>query len=163
MASLKDIATPLGVNISTVSRALNDSHEISKATKQLIHEKARELNYMPNLAARTLSGKSTKSIGLIIPEVKSVRMTNLCQINNLLDELSIVAIRKSKRSGPVYVISNSIDNGLTIIFSHLKLLGNEQYLPPVAPESITPKKVSEVIIRTINIIVAKTVNIRSIR
>jgi LacI family transcriptional regulator len=83
MASLKDIATALGVNISTVSRALNDSHEISKATKQLIHEKARELNYMPNLAARTLSGKSTKSIGLIIPEVKS---DYYAQITNFIEQ-----------------------------------------------------------------------------
>ncbi len=71
MASLKDIALALGVNISTVSRALNDSKEISETTKQVIREKARELHYMPNLAAQTLTGKSTRSIGLIIPEVKS--------------------------------------------------------------------------------------------
>ncbi len=71
MANLKDIALALGVNISTVSRALNDSDEISEATKKTIREKARELHYTPNLAARILTGKSTKSVGLIVPEVKS--------------------------------------------------------------------------------------------
>jgi DNA-binding LacI/PurR family transcriptional regulator len=71
MANLKDIANALGINVSTVSRALNNSSEISESKKELVRQKARELHYMPNLAARTLTGKSSKSIGLIIPEVKS--------------------------------------------------------------------------------------------
>ena len=54
MASLKDIARELGVSTATVSKALNDLPDISEETKQLVKEKAKEMGYFPNLAARAL-------------------------------------------------------------------------------------------------------------
>ena len=79
MATLKDIADELSVNISTVSRALNDSSEVGEETKQRVREAAKRLNYVPNLSARALVGKSTKLIGVIVPEIRShyyVQMIN---------------------------------------------------------------------------------------
>lgn len=71
MVSLKDIAKIAGVNISTVSRALNDSVEIGEETKKRIKKIANQYNYIPDYTAKALAGKGTKSIGVIVPEIGS--------------------------------------------------------------------------------------------
>jgi len=69
--TLKDIAEESRYNISTVSRALNDSSEISTFAKKRIKKIANRLNYSPNLSAQTLVGKKSKSVGVLLPEVRS--------------------------------------------------------------------------------------------
>jgi LacI family transcriptional regulator len=65
--TIKDIAKEFNVSISTVSKALNDSYEISEATKAKIQKYAKEHNYKPNFNALSLKNRSTKTIGIIIP------------------------------------------------------------------------------------------------
>ena len=65
--SIKDIARIAGVSPSTVSRALADSPRVSLATRQRIQALARELNYTPSLAARSLVMGSSPIIGVISP------------------------------------------------------------------------------------------------
>ena len=65
--TIKDIAKQFSVSISTVSKALNDSYEISEATKEKIQKYAKEHNYKPNFNALSLKNRSTKTIGVIIP------------------------------------------------------------------------------------------------
>lgn len=67
--TIKDIATALNLSVSTVSKALRDSYEISEATKKLINEYAREHNYRPNPIAQSLKQGSSKSIGIVVPSV----------------------------------------------------------------------------------------------
>lgn len=67
--TLKQIALNLGVSISTVSKALNDSPEISEPTKIKIQEFAKLNNYKPNITALNLKNRSTKTIGVIIPNI----------------------------------------------------------------------------------------------
>lgn len=67
--TIKDIAENFGVSISTVSKALNDSHEISEGTKEKINKYAKEHNYKPNFNAINLKNRSTKTIGIIIPNM----------------------------------------------------------------------------------------------
>jgi LacI family transcriptional regulator len=86
MVTLKDIAAKAGVNISSVSKALNGSKEISPQKTMEIKQIARELNYMPNLSARALAGKGTCSIGVILPEIQSNYYA--CIMNNIETELS---------------------------------------------------------------------------
>ena len=57
------------VSISTVSKALNDSSEISEATRLKVHEYAKENNYRPNLNALSLKSSKTKTIGIVIPDM----------------------------------------------------------------------------------------------
>ncbi|MXV14980.1 LacI family DNA-binding transcriptional regulator [Hufsiella ginkgonis] len=66
---IKRLARELNLSISTVSRALRDSHEISDSTKKKVFELARQLNYQPNPHASSLREQRTKTIALIIPEV----------------------------------------------------------------------------------------------
>lgn len=66
--NIKYLAEKLNMAPSTVSRALNDSYEISKATKEKVMALAKELNYQPNPYARSLRAHRSKTIGVIIPE-----------------------------------------------------------------------------------------------
>lgn len=68
-ATLKQIAKELGVSVSTVSKALNDSPEISEPTKVKIQEYAKLKNYKPNSIGLNLKNRSTKTIGVIIPNI----------------------------------------------------------------------------------------------
>lgn len=68
-ATLKQIAKELGVSVSTVSKALNDSPEISEPTKIKIKEYAKLKNYKPNMIGLNLKNRSTKTIGVIIPNI----------------------------------------------------------------------------------------------
>ncbi|SFP85224.1 LacI family DNA-binding transcriptional regulator [Parafilimonas terrae] len=68
-AKLKDISKVLGLSVSTISRALNDSYEISEKTKKLVREYAEKINYRPNPVAVSLREKRSRSIGVIIAEI----------------------------------------------------------------------------------------------
>lgn len=68
-ATLKQIAKELNVSVSTVSKALNDSPEISEQTKTRIKEYAKLKNYKPNVIGLNLKNRKTKTIGLIIPNI----------------------------------------------------------------------------------------------
>lgn len=67
--TIKDIAQELKVSISTVSKALNDSHEIAQSTKNRIKAYAVEHNYKPNFNALSLKNKKTKTIAVLIPNM----------------------------------------------------------------------------------------------
>ncbi|BDB55965.1 LacI family DNA-binding transcriptional regulator [Flavobacterium ammonificans] len=68
-ATLKQIAKELNVSVSTVSKALNDSPEISEQTKIKIKEYAKLKNYKPNVIGLNLKNRKTKTIGVIIPNI----------------------------------------------------------------------------------------------
>lgn len=67
--TLKQIAKELDVSISTVSKALKNSEEISEATRKKIQAFAKLYNYKPNNIALSLKNRKTKTIAVIIPEI----------------------------------------------------------------------------------------------
>lgn len=67
--TLKDIARELEVSISTVSKALKNSEEIGRDTKEKVQAFAKLYNYRPNNIAISLKNKRTKNIGVIIPDI----------------------------------------------------------------------------------------------
>ncbi len=67
--TLKQIAKELDVSISTVSKSLRDSPEISEDTRQKVQAFAKLYNYRPNNIALSLKNRRTKMIGIIIPEI----------------------------------------------------------------------------------------------
>ena len=86
MATIKDIARIAGVNVSTVSRALSGMNGVGDATREKLMKIARELGYSPDFSARALVGKSTKLIGVIVPEISSNYYSQIVeQIENGLD------------------------------------------------------------------------------
>jgi LacI family transcriptional regulator len=70
--SLKELAAHLGLSSATVSLVINRSpaaKSIPHATQERVRQAARELNYRPNLMARSLRQKRSFTIGVIVPEV----------------------------------------------------------------------------------------------
>ena len=67
--TLKQIARELDVSISTVSKSLKDSPEISEDTKQKVQAFAKLYNYRPNNIALSLKNRKTKTIGVLLPDI----------------------------------------------------------------------------------------------
>lgn len=66
MATIKDISRELNLGVSTVSMALNNNPRISKATRELVLEKAKELKYVKNTAAVDLQKRKTNLILMVV-------------------------------------------------------------------------------------------------
>ncbi len=62
---MKEIARQCGVSVATVSKALNDQHDISEETKKKVRKAARELGYLPNSFARALKTNRTFNLGVL--------------------------------------------------------------------------------------------------
>ena len=69
MITLKNLAKELKVSISTVSKALRDSPEISNETIEKVKDLAKKYNYRPNKIALSLKSNRTLTIGVIIPDI----------------------------------------------------------------------------------------------
>ncbi|MEZ4767973.1 MAG: LacI family DNA-binding transcriptional regulator [Caldilineales bacterium] len=68
-ATITDVARLAGVSIATVSRVLNGTAPVADDTVQLVQQAIEELNYTPHAAARSLAGRSTGTIGLLLPRL----------------------------------------------------------------------------------------------
>ncbi len=69
MVTLKKLAKELNISISTVSKALNGSYEISESTINRVKKLANFYNYRPNKTALSLKSNRTNTIGVIIPNI----------------------------------------------------------------------------------------------
>jgi LacI family transcriptional regulator len=69
IATIKDIAKRLNISIATVSRALRDTHDVNRETREKVLAIAKSLNYKPNLNAIGLANRNTHNIGIILPFV----------------------------------------------------------------------------------------------
>ncbi len=67
---LKDVARRANVSGSTASRALADDQRISSGTREAVKVAAAELNYVPNAAARSLRVRRTRTLGLLLPDLR---------------------------------------------------------------------------------------------
>ena len=65
--SIKDIAKKANVSIASVSRVISNKPGVGKETENRIREIMEEMNYRPNINARSLVKNNTGNIGLIVP------------------------------------------------------------------------------------------------
>lgn len=70
MATIKDIAKDTGFSITTVSRALNGYSDVNEETRSIIRASAKKLQYSPNMLAQSLVTKKSKTIGLLVTDLK---------------------------------------------------------------------------------------------
>ncbi len=71
IATIRDVAEQVGVASSTVSRALSGHPYVDEALRARIVYAARKLGYRPNALARALRMQSTRTLGLIIPDIRN--------------------------------------------------------------------------------------------
>ncbi|MDW7656140.1 MAG: LacI family DNA-binding transcriptional regulator [Bacillota bacterium] len=67
--TIKDVARAAGVSASTVSRALSGKIPVDAQTLQRVRRETKRLGYRPNFLARSLKEGSSKTIGLIVPDI----------------------------------------------------------------------------------------------
>jgi LacI family transcriptional regulator len=65
--TIRDVAKKLNLSITTVSRALDGYDDVAEQTRQLVIEAARQMDYVPNRAARQLRRQKAETMGFIIP------------------------------------------------------------------------------------------------
>lgn len=70
--TMKDIARVVGVSTYTVSRAINGKKDISLQLQEKILTVAKEMGYVPNIAARNLQSGQTKTIALVLDDLKNI-------------------------------------------------------------------------------------------
>lgn len=118
--TIKDIARLAGCGVSTVSRALNGSDEISEKTLARINEVIKEYNYTPNGNARRMRQTAAKSVLLIVngssnlffsPLIEQIQITaatsGIQVVVNYIDEQEnevLVAERLCREQKPVGII-----------------------------------------------------------
>ena len=66
---MKRVAEELGVSITTVSKVLNNRSDIGSATRARVLDKVAELGYRPNVIARSLTTRRTRSLGIVVPDL----------------------------------------------------------------------------------------------
>jgi len=87
--TITDIAEKAKVSRMTVSRVLSGSGYVAKETAEKINKIMKELDYHPNLIARSLSSQKTKTIGIIIPKTEKLFFDNyLTQVLSGISDIS---------------------------------------------------------------------------
>lgn len=71
MASIKDVAKTAGVSTATVSRVLANNAPIKPETRERVLKAVAELNYRPNLIARSLRVQKSAKIGLVVSDIRN--------------------------------------------------------------------------------------------
>jgi len=131
--TVKELAQKLGVSISTVSKALNDSYEISDSTKQRVKKLAKEYNYKPNRLAVNLKSGKTRTIGVILPSIKNFFFTDVLygieQVTNKNDFNIITCFSNESHEKEVTnteILSNGSIDGLIVALAEETQI-NRQY------------------------------------
>jgi LacI family transcriptional regulator len=125
VVSIKDIAKHAGVSISTVSYALNGNPKVTEETSKKILAVAKQLNYVPNAAARTLKKRETKIIGAYLTTLEGAFYGELLQgmkeeLNKRDYDLVICSGTQSHRMLPEGMLDGAII--LDRLFSDEELL-----------------------------------------
>lgn len=77
MSTIKDVAELAGLSVATVSRYLNNSGYVSENARKKISLAIKTLNYTPNEVARSLYNKTSKLIGLLVPQIDNPYFSNI--------------------------------------------------------------------------------------
>jgi DNA-binding LacI/PurR family transcriptional regulator len=118
--SLKEIAALTGFSITTISLVLNGraaEFNISKETRDLILDVAKQHNYQPNLHARSLRNRTADIVGLIVPTLcnrffseMAERFENLARSDHKMALITVTHYEPAKEIETIrYFISQNVD------------------------------------------------------
>jgi LacI family transcriptional regulator len=78
--TIKEVAKEAGVSIATVSRVINGKDRIKPSTKERVEDAILKFNFSPDQIARSMIGKETKSIGLLVPQLSNEYWALLAEV-----------------------------------------------------------------------------------
>lgn len=99
MATIKDVSRLAGVSVATVSRVLNQKGYVHEDTEKKVMNAIRELDYIPNDVARSLTKKSAKMLALLVPDIT----------NPFFNELARAVEKVTQLYGYATILCNSDD------------------------------------------------------
>jgi len=124
--TIDDIARITGYAKSTVSASLNNKPGVKPETRQRILEAAAEMNYTPNELARSLSNRSTRTIGMLVRDVGHPFFSRLCRaVEKVADErgysllLSNSDLSEEKMLRSIRMMKSKIVSGIVAV--HLEV------------------------------------------
>src|ERR1700730_5700186 len=85
--TIYDVAREAGVSMATVSRVLNGTAVVKEETKMKVQQAIDRLKYRPNAVARGLASKRTKTIGVIVPDVSAM---NISEIVRGIEDIAVM-------------------------------------------------------------------------
>ncbi|WP_424769399.1 LacI family DNA-binding transcriptional regulator [Paenibacillus sp. sgz302251] len=112
MTTIKDIAKRANVSTATISNVLNGTGSVSEKMRVKILEVIKEMNYQPNLIAKSLKLKKTKTIGVIVEDVTSFNSAEIIDgINEYAENegfsILLTNMRLLKRLGKAQEYANT--------------------------------------------------------
>jgi LacI family transcriptional regulator len=138
MATISDVAVKAGVSEATVSRVLNNTAVVNKATRQRVLDAIDKLNYTPSFLAKGMRRKKTSTFGIIIPDFRNLYYSEL--LKAIEDEARIheyIAIictgemnAEREREYIEYLMSRQIE-GL-VLCCYVNIIENKSYIQNVA-------------------------------
>ncbi len=69
--TIRDVAKASGVSTATVSNVLNQTGKVGRGTKNLVLSTVKRLGYLPNIHARRLASRSTRTLGIIVSDIEN--------------------------------------------------------------------------------------------
>jgi LacI family transcriptional regulator len=132
--TIKEVAARAGVSVATVSRALNGIGPVKQATLDRVKEAARTLRFVPHSGARSLSTRTTHTVGLVLPDLHG----------EFFSEVIRGADLAARRRGYHLIVSGSHNNpdDLTAVLHAMR--GRVDGLILMSPELAVDGIVSEV-------------------
>jgi LacI family transcriptional regulator len=98
---MKDIAKDLGVSVITISKVLRNHPDVGEATRERVLARVKELNYQPNLAARSLVTGRTYLVGLVVPDLLHPFFAEIAKsLSDVLRESGYYLIISSSEEDP---------------------------------------------------------------
>lgn len=127
--TIKEIAEIANVSSATVSKVLNGKDKyISEATRQRILEIVEREGYIPNAIAKSLKMKSTKTLGIIIPDVMNLFFSELARGVEDAAEIEGYSVilcnsdnKSSKEEKYIQVLQEKMVDGIILTASELSV------------------------------------------
>lgn len=151
MVGIKDIAKKAGVSISTVSYALNGSSKVTEKTRRRITAIAEELNYVPNMAARSLKKRETRIIGVYLANYGGLFYGELLEgikrgLNSHGYEMIVCSGKKSHLFVPKKMVDGAIILDGTFKSSEIDLYANSGLKMVVLDRKIKNENIRRVLL-----------------
>jgi LacI family transcriptional regulator len=128
MATIRDVAKLAGVSVATVSRVLNQNGYVNEETEKRVRQAIEHLNYKPNEVARTLFKKTSKTIGLIVPDISNPFFPELVRavedVTNIYDYTVILCNsdeKSEKEKEYIEVLKQKYVDGIILTTNQLEL------------------------------------------
>ncbi|MBV9819316.1 MAG: LacI family DNA-binding transcriptional regulator [Solirubrobacterales bacterium] len=133
-ASLKDVASRAGVSFQTVSKVLNGGGSVAPATLERIRRAAEEVGYIPNVLARGLVMRGTKTLGIVAADPS----------DHVLGRFVVAAEIEARRQGWATVVAN-VDAFTSDVGRHVEVLSERRVdgILMAAPQAETDPDLGE--------------------